>query len=102
MVSALTTVPTLLNYCCCCFILTLEVIILTYNKLTKTSLQPSWGGNENGVHGFHENLYFPVLPFCSAVNLGPDLPPSIGCKLIIWPLDLFQEQLSILEQEYEL
>jgi len=68
----------------------------------KTSLQPSWGGNENGVHGFHENLYFPVLPFCSAVNLGPDLPPSIGCKLIIWPLDLFQEQLSILEQEYEL
>ena len=34
--------------------------------------------------------------------LGPDLPPAIGCKLIIWPLDFLQEQLSILEQEYEL
>ena len=34
--------------------------------------------------------------------LGPDLPPSIGCKLIIWPLDFLQEQLSILRQEYEL
>ena len=34
--------------------------------------------------------------------LEPDLPPSIGRKFIIWPLDFLQEQLSILEQEYEL
>ena len=49
-------------------------------------------------------INYNVIMKCSITEsestyLGPDLPPSIGCKVIIWPLDFLQEQLSILVQE---